>query len=155
MLDEADGSILTRAHILADGESEHHQALPAARQHRRLFGHVPIEQDHVTDGMRTQMLQRELPVGRLTHTEYHANSRMARTVLRIAPLSSTTRTPIIALLLERHTRRGAVVSWWLLNNLVSIHQIRSYRRKEVLAGYYTFLEMPYDRHSSVGGWPDP
>jgi IS5 family transposase len=41
MLDEVDGGILTRAHILADGESEHHQALPAAQQHRRLFGHVP------------------------------------------------------------------------------------------------------------------
>ena len=41
MLDEVDGGMLTRAHILADGESEHHQALPAVQHHRQLFGRSP------------------------------------------------------------------------------------------------------------------
>lgn len=41
MLDEVDGGILTRAYILADGESEHHQAVPATPHHQRLFGRVP------------------------------------------------------------------------------------------------------------------
>jgi IS5 family transposase len=41
MLDEVDGGIVTRFHVLADEESEYHQALPAIQHHRALFGRPP------------------------------------------------------------------------------------------------------------------
>jgi len=41
MGDAVDGQLITRAHVLADGESEHQQALPAVRHHQALFGHPP------------------------------------------------------------------------------------------------------------------
>lgn len=41
MLDEVEGGIVTRFHVLADDESECHQALPAVQHHRVLFGHPP------------------------------------------------------------------------------------------------------------------
>ncbi len=41
MLTEVEGGIVTQFHILGDGESEHHQALPAVRQHQALFGRAP------------------------------------------------------------------------------------------------------------------
>lgn len=41
VLDEVEGGIVTRFHVLADEESECHQALPAVQQHRALFGRPP------------------------------------------------------------------------------------------------------------------
>jgi IS5 family transposase len=41
MLDEVEGGIVTRVHILADQESECHQALPAVQHHQALFGRPP------------------------------------------------------------------------------------------------------------------
>jgi IS5 family transposase len=41
MLDEVEGGIVTRCHVLADEESECHQALPAVQHHRALFGRPP------------------------------------------------------------------------------------------------------------------
>jgi transposase, IS5 family len=41
MLDEVEGGIVTRFHVLADVESECHQALPAVRHHYALFGRPP------------------------------------------------------------------------------------------------------------------
>jgi transposase, IS5 family len=41
VVDEVDGGLVTRVYILADGESEHHQALPALAHHCQLFGHPP------------------------------------------------------------------------------------------------------------------
>lgn len=41
VLDEVEGGIVTRVHVLADDESECHQALPAVRHHRTLFGRPP------------------------------------------------------------------------------------------------------------------
>ena len=41
VLDEVEGGIVTRVHVLADEESECHQALPAVRHHRTLFGRPP------------------------------------------------------------------------------------------------------------------
>jgi transposase, IS5 family len=41
VLDEIEGGIVTRVHVLADEESECHQALPAVQHHRALFGHPP------------------------------------------------------------------------------------------------------------------
>jgi transposase, IS5 family len=41
VLDEVEGGIVTRVHVLADEESECHQALPAVQHHRALFGHPP------------------------------------------------------------------------------------------------------------------
>jgi IS5 family transposase len=41
MLDEIEGGIVTRFHVLADDESECHQALPALAHHRALLGHPP------------------------------------------------------------------------------------------------------------------
>jgi transposase, IS5 family len=41
MLDEIEGGIVTRFHVLADDESECHQALPALRHHRAVVGHPP------------------------------------------------------------------------------------------------------------------
>lgn len=41
VLDEVEGGIVTRCHVLADEESECHQALPAVQHHRALFGHPP------------------------------------------------------------------------------------------------------------------
>jgi transposase, IS5 family len=40
-LDEVDGGIVTRCHVLADEESECHQALPAVQHHHALFGRPP------------------------------------------------------------------------------------------------------------------
>ena len=41
VLDEVEGGIVTRVQVLADEESECHQALPAVRHHRTLFGRPP------------------------------------------------------------------------------------------------------------------
>src|SRR5262245_13081165 len=41
MLDEVEGGIVTRFHVLADSESECHQALPAIEHHRTIFAHPP------------------------------------------------------------------------------------------------------------------
>jgi transposase, IS5 family len=41
VLDEVEGGIVTRFHVLTDEESACHQALPAVQQHRALFGHPP------------------------------------------------------------------------------------------------------------------
>jgi transposase, IS5 family len=41
MLDEVEGGIVTRFHVLADEESECHQAFPAIQRHRALFGRPP------------------------------------------------------------------------------------------------------------------
>jgi transposase, IS5 family len=41
MLDEVEGGLVTRFHVLADGESECHQALPAIQHHRAVVGHSP------------------------------------------------------------------------------------------------------------------
>jgi IS5 family transposase len=41
MLDEVEGGLVTRFHVLADVESECHQALPAVWHHDALFGHPP------------------------------------------------------------------------------------------------------------------
>ncbi len=41
VLDEVEGGIVTRFHVLADDESECHQALPAVQHHRALFGRSP------------------------------------------------------------------------------------------------------------------
>jgi transposase, IS5 family len=41
VLDEVEGGIVTRCHVLADEESECHQALPAVQHHRALFGQPP------------------------------------------------------------------------------------------------------------------
>jgi transposase, IS5 family len=41
VLDEVEGGIVTRFHVLADEESECHQALPAVQHHRALFGRPP------------------------------------------------------------------------------------------------------------------
>lgn len=41
VLDEIEGGIVTRFHVLADDESECHQALPAVQHHRMLFGRPP------------------------------------------------------------------------------------------------------------------
>ena len=41
MLSEVEGGIVTRYQVLADGESDRHQALPALRQHAQVFGHAP------------------------------------------------------------------------------------------------------------------
>jgi transposase, IS5 family len=41
VLDEIEGGIVTRCHLLADAESECHQALPAVQHHRTLFGRPP------------------------------------------------------------------------------------------------------------------
>jgi transposase, IS5 family len=41
VLDEVEGGIVTRFHLLADDESECHQALPAVQHHRALFGRPP------------------------------------------------------------------------------------------------------------------
>jgi IS5 family transposase len=41
VLDEVEGGIVTRFHLLADDESECHQALPAVQHHRAVFGHPP------------------------------------------------------------------------------------------------------------------
>jgi IS5 family transposase len=41
MLDEVEGGIVTRFHVLADSESECHQALPAIQHHRTMFKHPP------------------------------------------------------------------------------------------------------------------
>jgi IS5 family transposase len=41
VLDEIEGGIVTRFHVLADGESERHQALPAIAQHLVVLGHPP------------------------------------------------------------------------------------------------------------------
>lgn len=39
--DEIEGGIVTRAQVLADGESERHQAVPAVKHHRAVFGRAP------------------------------------------------------------------------------------------------------------------
>jgi transposase, IS5 family len=41
VLDEVEGGIVTRFHVLADEESECHQAVPAVPPHRAVFGHPP------------------------------------------------------------------------------------------------------------------
>ena len=41
VLDEVEGGIVTRFHVLADSESECHQALPAIQHHRTIFEHPP------------------------------------------------------------------------------------------------------------------
>ena len=41
VLDEVEGGIVTRFHVLADDESECRQALPAVRHHRAVFGRPP------------------------------------------------------------------------------------------------------------------
>jgi IS5 family transposase len=41
VLDEVEGGIVTRFHVLADTESECHQALPAIQHHRALFDRPP------------------------------------------------------------------------------------------------------------------
>jgi transposase, IS5 family len=41
VLDEVEGGIVTRFHVLADDESEVHQALPAIQHHRAAVGHPP------------------------------------------------------------------------------------------------------------------
>ncbi len=41
VLDEIEGGIVARVHVLADEESECHQALPAVQHHRALFGRPP------------------------------------------------------------------------------------------------------------------
>jgi IS5 family transposase len=41
MLDEVEGGIVTRFHVLADDESECHQALPAIQHHRAIVGRAP------------------------------------------------------------------------------------------------------------------
>jgi IS5 family transposase len=40
-LDEVEGGIVTRFHVLSDEESACHQALPAVQHHRALFGRPP------------------------------------------------------------------------------------------------------------------
>jgi IS5 family transposase len=42
MLDEVEGGIVTRFHVLAGEESECHQALPAITHHRTVLGRAPI-----------------------------------------------------------------------------------------------------------------
>lgn len=41
MLDEVEGGFVTRFQVLADGESECHQGLPAIQHHRAVFGQSP------------------------------------------------------------------------------------------------------------------
>jgi IS5 family transposase len=41
MLSEVEGGIVTRYQMLADGESDRHQALPAVGHHAQVFGHAP------------------------------------------------------------------------------------------------------------------
>ena len=41
MLSQVEGGMVTRFQMLAAGESDRHQALPALRQHAQLFGHAP------------------------------------------------------------------------------------------------------------------
>jgi transposase, IS5 family len=41
MLSEVEGGIVTRSQVLADGESDRHQALPALRHHAQVFGRAP------------------------------------------------------------------------------------------------------------------
>ena len=41
MLDEVEGGLVTRFHVLADEESECHQGLPAIQHHRAVFGRSP------------------------------------------------------------------------------------------------------------------
>jgi IS5 family transposase len=41
MLSEVEGGIVTRSRVLADGESDRHQALPAVGHHVQVFGHAP------------------------------------------------------------------------------------------------------------------
>jgi transposase, IS5 family len=41
MLSEVEGGIVTRYQVLADGESDRHQALPAVGHHAQVFGHAP------------------------------------------------------------------------------------------------------------------
>jgi IS5 family transposase len=41
VLDEVDGGIVTRFHVLADDESECHQAVPAIQHHHTVFGRAP------------------------------------------------------------------------------------------------------------------
>ncbi len=41
VFDEVEGGIVTRFHVLADEESEVHQALPAIQHHRAVVGHPP------------------------------------------------------------------------------------------------------------------
>lgn len=41
MLSQVEGGIVTRFHVLADGDSDRHQALPAVEQHQRVFGRAP------------------------------------------------------------------------------------------------------------------
>src|SRR5258706_668626 len=41
MLCEVEGGIVPRYHVLAAGESDRHQAIPAVMQHRRVFGRAP------------------------------------------------------------------------------------------------------------------
>ncbi len=41
VLDEVEGGIVTRCHVLADEESACHQAVPAVQHHRAVFGHPP------------------------------------------------------------------------------------------------------------------
>ena len=41
VFDEVEGGIVTRFHVLADDESEVHQALPAIQHHRTVVGHPP------------------------------------------------------------------------------------------------------------------
>jgi transposase, IS5 family len=42
MLDEVEGGIVTRFHVLSDEESECHQALPAIAHHRTVWGREPV-----------------------------------------------------------------------------------------------------------------
>jgi transposase, IS5 family len=41
VVDEVEGGLVTRFQVLADDESECHQALPAVEHHRAVFGHPP------------------------------------------------------------------------------------------------------------------
>jgi IS5 family transposase len=41
VFDEVEGGIVTRYHVLADGETEHAEAVPAVEHHRQVFGRAP------------------------------------------------------------------------------------------------------------------
>jgi IS5 family transposase len=91
VLDEVEGGIVTRFHVLADEESECHQALPAVQHHRALFGRPPwlvagdrrlhtkgVEQTAQGLGVTHVVIPRSGPLSAAQRDREHARSWMRR-----------------------------------------------------------------------------
>ena len=67
VLDEVEGGIVTRYHLLADGEAEQAQLAPALRHHQVLFGRSPrlVTGDRGLHGPDNDRLRREFGVAHL------------------------------------------------------------------------------------------